>query len=237
MEELTSVLTSESSSFIWQIVALILLLLVLVLGCLCLHLWKKLHSVPIAYADCMVDTYVYGYLRKIIPDHGFSEERGLKNKIMHYKDIQGLSDEEFPFNKMFILIPASGYIPPLLDKLDQPGRIEIRKPLEPLILNRAGVDSREYKSAVYKIFFRGEISKHITVAMEGAPPLLCLSDSCKENPELSKYKKELIYLFYKKLKAKIKEHEEFEDSCEPIYYEEGSKSLADYLILRYIEGK
>lgn len=45
---------------------------------------------------------------------------------MLYKEKQNLTDKDFPFHKIFIIICASGFVPPTLEKIDNK-RIEARQ--------------------------------------------------------------------------------------------------------------
>lgn len=188
------------------------------------------------YVNSMVSTYFYGYLKKIIPDQG-TETGGLYDKIMLYKEKQNLTDKEFPCHKIFIIICASGFIPPNLEKIDNK-RIEARKHLDPLVLNNAGINGRRYTTAVYKVKYRN-LMDHITVAMEGAPPLLTLSDASTEDPKLKNYKKLIIEMFYKKLSKKLAENAEFANSYEIVFYNDDPDkppTLADEIIHRHFDN-
>ncbi|XP_014271091.1 stimulator of interferon genes protein isoform X2 [Halyomorpha halys] len=194
---------------------------------------------PLSYIDgystSMVCTYFYGYLKKIIPDEG-TGTGGLYDKILYYKERQRLTDKDFPLHKIFIIICASGFIPPTLEKIDNK-RIEARKHLDELVLNDAGINGRHYTTAVYKIKYRN-LKDHITVAMEGTPPLLTLSDASGGDPVLKKYKKLIIEQFYKKLSKKLAENVEFANSYEVIFYNDDPDkppTLADEIILRHID--
>ncbi|XP_014271086.1 stimulator of interferon genes protein isoform X4 [Halyomorpha halys] len=187
------------------------------------------------YVDSMVHTYFYGYLKKIIPDPG-TGTGGLYDKIMAYKETEKLTDKDFPFHKIFIIICASGFVPPTLEKIDIK-RIEARKHLEPFFLNRAGTNGRRYAISVYKIKYRN-LKDHISVAMEGTPQILTLLDASAEDPELKKNKKQIIELFYKKLSKKLDEHVEFANSYEVVFYNDDPDkppTLADEIIQRHID--
>lgn len=98
----------------------------------------------------MVHAYFHDKLKKIISDKGpgiicylskitliffslanncffFSSNiSGLYDKIMMYKETEKLTDEDFPFHKIFIIICASGLIPTSLENIDNI-RIKSRK--------------------------------------------------------------------------------------------------------------
>ncbi|CAH1405367.1 unnamed protein product [Nezara viridula] len=187
------------------------------------------------FVDSLVHTYFYGYLKKIIPDHG-TGMGGLDDKIRLYKEKQNLSDKEFPLHKIFIIICASGFVPPTLEKIDNK-RIEARQHLDPSVFNRAGTKGRLYVISVYKVKYRN-LKDHITVAMEGTPQLLTVLDASIEYPELKNNKKQVIEMFYKKLSKKLADNAEFQNSYELVFYNDDPDkpaTLADEIILRHID--
>ncbi|CAH1405369.1 unnamed protein product [Nezara viridula] len=224
-----------SYSLMFAVISTLLLLVSLILYCKnSVQEVKRLAFIN-GYVDSMVCTYFYGYLKKIIPDQG-TGTGGLYDKIMIYKEKQNLTDKDFPFHKIFIIICASGFVPPTLEKIDNK-RIEARKHLDPLVLNNAGINGRRYTTAVYKVKYRN-LKDHITVAMEGTPPLLTLSDASAEDPELKNNKKQIIEMFYKRLSKKLAENAEFANSYEVVFYNDDPNkppTLADEIILRHIQ--
>lgn len=187
------------------------------------------------FVDSLVHTYFYGYLKKIIPDQGIGTG-GLYDKIMLYKEKQNLTDKEFPLHKIFIIVCASGYVPPTLEKIDNK-RIEARRHLDPLVLSRAGTNGRLYSTSVYKIKCRN-LKDHISVAMEGTPQLLTLLDASLDYPELKNNKSRIIEIFYRKLSKKLEENPEFANSYELLFYNDDPDkppTLADEIILRHID--
>lgn len=73
------------------------------------------------YANCMADSYFNGYLRIIIP-YGGEGSPGMLEKLRDYQDRENV---KIAIEKILILIPCSGYLPPTLE--DTSNWIETRK--------------------------------------------------------------------------------------------------------------
>lgn len=190
------------------------------------------------YGTGMAYSYYYGYLRVILPSTG-TVTKGIVEKIENFEDNHNVT---FPVHKMFILIPSSGYIPPDLKEMSH--WMESAHELEEETRNRAGTIRRRYHNSVYKIYPDGLtlLASPKYVVMEGATPLLTYYEVQKHNhPEsvlYQQYKKEIIKMFYKKLREIVGSEPDTRDLCELIYYDDfdahGAKVNVAKIILERI---
>jgi transmembrane protein 173 len=191
--------------------------------------------------DCgtgMAYNYYYGYLRLILPSTGMIN-KGIIEKIENFEDNHNVT---FPVHKIFILIPSSGYIPSDLKEVSYQW-MERAQDLEEETRNRAGIIARKYHNSAYKIYPDGQkLDSPKYVVVEGATSLLTFYEIQKHNhPESNvyqKYKKDIIEMFYIKLREIVQDDPDMRDLCELIYYDDfdshGAKVNVAKIILERI---
>lgn len=171
------------------------------------------------YGTGMAYSYYYGYLRLVLPSTGTSS-KSIIEKIENFEDKHNVT---FPVHKLFILIPASGYIPPDLKEVSDQW-MESARELEEERRNRAGVVGRTYRNNVYKIYPEGRKSgiQPVYVVVEGATPLLTFYEVQKHNHAEAavyrQFKHEIITTFHMKLHNVLQSELDTKDLCELIYY-------------------
>lgn len=193
------------------------------------------------YGTGMAYSYYYGYLRLILPSTG-TTTKGIIEKIENFEDKHNI---HFPVHKLFILIPASGYIPPDLKEASNKW-MESAQELEEERRNRAGVIGRTYHNNAYKIYPGGQRSgvDPIYIVVEGATPLLTFYEVQKHNHAESsiyrQFKHEIITAFHTTLYNILQSELETRDLCELIYYHDyepdGTKVNIAKIILERISN-
>lgn len=157
------------------------------------------------YGSGSAIAYYHGYLRIIGPSSG-TEIKGIVERIEIYESNQGV---EIPIKKLFIFIPKDFYIPPQLSLVnsDKVGarRLEVANSLESLYIDRAGVRNREYGNTVYRL--KTKYNKNWYVCIEGATPIYTMNETIKQNPQINKMKRELLFRFHDTLKELIADAE------------------------------
>lgn len=64
------------------------------------------------YGSGMAHSFFYGYINILLPWDG-GERKGLKESIIDFESREGVN---FPFKKLFLLIPLSGFCPAQVDE-------------------------------------------------------------------------------------------------------------------------
>ncbi|KAK9497707.1 hypothetical protein O3M35_004379 [Rhynocoris fuscipes] len=193
--------------------------------------YNKLEGIGLGYASSLVDIYYYGYLIIVLPTPEDSHRsKGIEDRIRAFRQEEDLTIEDFPVERLFLLVTSSGFAPPDLGKFDfSRNRIEARKnlTLEP-VLKRNGVKDRKYKTTVYKIYNKDK-SQHVSVVLEAAPCLRTLRDSAQKNPLLDKFRLHIIKTFSERLKLILNEQKQCQNKCVIIFCDEGDQNynLAD----------
>ncbi|CAL7941911.1 unnamed protein product [Xylocopa violacea] len=205
---------------------------------------KKLDINSIQGLDCgtcMAYSYYYGYLKLILPPTE-TLNKGVIEKIENIEDIQTIKIAVY---KLFVLVPASSYVPPDLKEVSY-GWMESAINLEDEIRNRAGVKGRTYHNSVYKIYPNGDRvnCKPIYIVAEGATPLLTFFEAMKhahkETNIYQQHYKDIVLKFYEKLKELIDNDPECTGRCELIYYNDydnngGKVNVAKVILDRLYE--
>jgi len=147
--------------------------------------------------------------------------KGIVEKIENFEDNHNVT---FPVHRIFILIPSSGYIPPDLKDASYQW-MERAQDLEEETHNRAGIIAIKYHNSAYKIYPDGrKLDSPKYVVVEGATPLLTFYEIQRHNhPESAvyqKYKKDVIEMFYTKLREILQDEPDTRDLCELIYYDD-----------------
>ncbi|XP_033227920.1 stimulator of interferon genes protein isoform X2 [Belonocnema kinseyi] len=139
------------------------------------------------YGSAMACSYFYGYLKIILPADG-KENKGLLGRIEEFEDNE-LKNQTFPVKKLFILIPASFYIPPNLKEISNEWLEPIPQKLSYISIDRAGVARRPYKNTAYKIHPGGYGSGKapIYVVTEGATPMMTFFEAQQYKHRFSDY--------------------------------------------------
>ncbi|XP_068081341.1 stimulator of interferon genes protein homolog isoform X2 [Anabrus simplex] len=175
---------------------------------------------PLDYGSGMALNFFYGYLRLVLPTKG-EGDKGLKERIQDYMDIQNITEEELPVKKLFILVPSSTFVPPNLEAVSY-GWMEAAQSLEKQLKDRAGVIARSYKNSVYKIQDPNGSNPPVYVVAEGATPLKTLNEailySGKRKDFFIKHQKQIILSFYECLRQILREDRDCYDLCELVYY-------------------
>ncbi|CAN7999426.1 unnamed protein product, partial [Ixodes hexagonus] len=153
----------------------------------------------------MAWSFFFGYIRVL--QAPISAGRGrdaeyfsLRERINKYEDDHGV---RLAVKKLFILLPSSCYIDPLLGG-GQDEDLEATRSLEDVNIPRAGTKERIFTNTVYKIK-NGDEEPYYCLA-EGATPLLTLHDMRVHSELSAEQQREQMCIFYHKLKQLFERH-------------------------------
>ncbi|KAM7308510.1 stimulator of interferon genes protein isoform X1 [Ixodes scapularis] len=154
----------------------------------------------------MAWSFFFGYIR-VLQDP-VSAGRGrdaepysLRERISKYEDDHGV---KLAVKKLFILLPSSCYIDPLLGS-GQDEDLEPTTSIEDVNIPRAGTKERIFTNTVYKIR-NGDKEPYYCLA-EGATPLLTLHDMRVHSELSAEQQREQMFIFYHKLKELLERHQ------------------------------
>uniref|UniRef100_A0A6B0V4Y4 Putative stimulator of interferon protein n=1 Tax=Ixodes ricinus TaxID=34613 RepID=A0A6B0V4Y4_IXORI len=125
----------------------------------------------------------------------------LRERISKYEDDHGV---KLAVKKLFILLPSSCYIDPLLGS-GQDEDLEPTTSIEDVNIPRAGTKERIFTNTVYKIR-NGDGEPYYCLA-EGATPLLTLHDMVVHSELSAEQQWEQMCIFYHKLKELLDRHQ------------------------------
>uniref|UniRef100_A0A1B6DEJ0 STING ligand-binding domain-containing protein n=2 Tax=Clastoptera arizonana TaxID=38151 RepID=A0A1B6DEJ0_9HEMI len=167
--------------------------------------------------------FYYGYLKIVLPS--------LSENIELYETKESDGDEpgiNFPVKKLFVLIPSQAQVYDKVESLNLKN-IQIAKNLMEYRITRGMVKDRCYSNSVYKV--KDERSSKLYYCVcEYATPIKTLEEQCREDAEMKKYKREMIYAFYNTLKMMVEADFELKDYVELIYFKGDGKlsNSSDY---------
>ncbi|XP_054280931.1 stimulator of interferon genes protein-like isoform X2 [Macrosteles quadrilineatus] len=192
---------------------------------------------PFTYCggSAMAFSFYHGYLKLIAP--------GLISRITQFQDNNQLNTNQIPQKKLYILIPSSSYVFDKLDGYQQWTKTQdlkmyhVADKFESHKQDRSLVRNRIYKNTMYMVEYKEK--EHYYVLLEAASPIKTFYETCKENKEFEKNKKEVISSFYFTLKKLIKENPETRNVIKLIYYDDelGDVSIADIVKERILKIK
>ncbi|CAN8017226.1 unnamed protein product [Ixodes persulcatus] len=125
----------------------------------------------------------------------------LRERIGKYEDDHGV---KLAVKKLFILLPSSCYIDPLLGS-GQDEDLEPTTSIEDVNIPRAGTKERIFTNTVYKIR-NGDGEPYYCLA-EGATPLLTLHDMLVHSELSAEQQREQMLIFYYKLRELLERHQ------------------------------
>ncbi|KAM7300947.1 stimulator of interferon genes protein [Ixodes scapularis] len=154
----------------------------------------------------MAWSFYFGYIRVLqdpVPaGRGRNAEPySLRERISKYEDDHGV---KLAVKKLFILLPSSCYIDPLLGS-GQDEDLEPTTSIEDVNIPRAGTKERIFINTVYKIR-NGDGEPYYCLA-EGATPLLTLHDMLVHSELSAEQQWEQMCIFYHKLKELLERHQ------------------------------
>lgn len=191
------------------------------------------------HGSALAHSFYNGYLRIILPARG-DYAKGLAERIKDYMKVAKINEDDFPVQKLIVLIPSSGNVFPLLS--DEPSQacadppVQYAEGLQDQLRSRAGIKERVYRGAAYRIKVRrnGKISFLYTIA-EGATTVLTLRESCltgtPEAEHLRKHKADIVANFYRALQKLIDDDREIKHLVDLLYYDDEDPTQPDVLSL------
>ncbi|KAE8740933.1 hypothetical protein FOCC_FOCC013545 [Frankliniella occidentalis] len=203
------------------------------------HIMKQLNGLD--YGSGMAHSFFHGYLKIILPARGDSSQ-GISERIKLFLEKEEIREDQFPIQKLIVLIPSSGNLFPLLT--DEPSQVgadpavtastELR--LQDVLRNRAGTQQRVYRGAAYRIRVKrnGTVSFLYTIA-EGATAVLTFREAClagsPEAEHLRMHKADVISNFYRTLQKLIDDDKQLTHLVDLLYYDDEDPTHADVLSL------